>query len=180
MSGAGKQSRAGDASALGGAPPPPRRRPATRSAAAAACARELQLPDVIGVVAQRGYAREANACAGLCRATWRCVPADEGARALWRAIIDLPHGGDELPRLLRAAQAGDLRRVRELCDWRAAVEARSGGPDGGQDGGQTALVLASRMGHCGVVRELLARGANAEAAVASYGGATTLFGRPTR
>jgi hypothetical protein len=121
----------------GGVPPPPpppaRRRPATRSVVAAeAYDRWLKLTDVIGLVAQNGYAREADACAGLCRETWRCIPAGLSAadadrvrrdHPLWQAIIDLEHGEDKETRLFRAARKGNLSRVRELCDWRADVEA---------------------------------------------------------
>jgi hypothetical protein len=126
------------AGGAGGAPPPPpppppaRRRPATRSAVAAeAYERRLKLTDVIGFVAQNGYAREANACAGLCRETWRCIPAGLSAadtdrvrrdHPLWQAIINLRHGKWKETRLIWAARKGMLSRVRELCDWRAGIE----------------------------------------------------------
>ena len=117
------------AGGTGGAPPPPppppaRRRPATRSAVAAeAYERRLKLTDVIGFVAQNGYAREANACAGLCRETWRCIPAGLSAadadrvrrdHPLWQAIIDLKHGKFKETRLCFAASFGRLSHVREL------------------------------------------------------------------
>jgi len=48
-------------------------------------------------------------------------------------------------------------RVRELCDWRADVEAAS-------MHGYTPIHWASHRGHLDVVRELLARGAVVDAA----------------
>jgi hypothetical protein len=122
------------AGGAGGPPPPP---PPTRGLPPAedddAYKRRLKLTDVIGFVALNGYAREADACAGLCRETWRCIPAglseadaDRVRRdhPLWQAIIDLEHGQHKWTRLMQAADVGDLARVRELCDWRADVEAR--------------------------------------------------------
>jgi hypothetical protein len=132
-----KRVRDGPAAGGAGGPPPPARR--TRAAIAAARApdlayeRRLKLTDVIGFVALNGYAREADACAGLCRETWRCTPAGLSAadadrmrrdHPLWQAIIDLKHGVSKKTRLILAACKGDLARVRELCDWRADVEAR--------------------------------------------------------
>ena len=86
-------------------PPPARRRPATRSAVAAAVAHEyekrLKLTDVIGFVALNGYASETDACAGLCRETWRCIPAGLSAadadrvrrdHPLWQAIVNFKRG----------------------------------------------------------------------------------------
>ena len=157
-------------------PPPARRRPATRSAVAAeAYERRLKLTDVIGFVAQNGYAREANACAGLCRETWRCIPAGLSAadadrvrrdHPLWQAIINLRHGKWKETRLSWAAREGKLSRVRELCDWRAGV-------DEADKDGRTPLWGASSFGYLAVVHELLARGANVEAAM--NGGFTSLF-----
>ena len=157
-------------------PPPARRRPATRSVVAAqAYERRLKLTDVIGFVALNGYAREANACAGLNRETWRCIPAGLSAadadrvrrdHPLWQAIIDLGHGSlRKVPRLALAAQHGSLARVRELCDWHADIEAANWL-------GRTPLYLASEYSHIDIVRELLARGANIN--VATCGGWTSL------
>ena len=152
------------------APPPARRTRAAVAAARAydsAYAHRLKLTDIIGYVALNGYAREAAACAGLNRETWTCVPAGLSAadaervrvgHPLWQAIINLKHGERQMTRLGWAASKGKLARVRELCDWHAAVEAadRSGG---------TPLWHASKRGHPFIVRELLNRGANIEAQV---------------
>ena len=96
--------------------------------------RRLKLTDVIGFVALNGCAREANACAGLCRETWRCIPAGLSAsdadrvrrdHPLWQAVINLKHKHvwRVATRLGWAAINGQLARVRELCDWRADIEA---------------------------------------------------------
>jgi hypothetical protein len=152
-----------------GAPPSPPKRRRTRGVIAAlrapdpAYERRLKLTDVIGFVALNGYAREADACAGLNRETWRCIPAGLSAadadrvrrdHPLWQAIIDLKHGGWKQTRLALAARHGSLARVRELFDWRADVEA-------GDIGGVRPLLRASFEGTVDVVRELLARGASA-------------------
>jgi hypothetical protein len=125
------------AGGAGGAPPPPPP-PARRTRGTIAAARmpdpayerRLKLTDVIGFVALNGYAREADACAGLCRETWRCIPpglsaadADRVRRdhPLWQAIIDLKHGEYKQTRLSCAALEGHLMCVRELCDWRADI-----------------------------------------------------------
>ena len=131
----------------------------------AAYERRLKLTDVIGFVALNGYAREANACAGLNRETWRCIPAGLSAsdadrvrrdHPLWQAIIDLKHGASKRTRLWRASHNGHLARVRELCDWRADIEAAD-------MYGNTPLHYASYRGHLDIVRELLARGAKVNA-----------------
>ena len=111
----------------GGPPQPPARR--TRATVAAARApdpayeRRLKLTDVIGFVAQNGYAREASRCAGLCRETWRYIPpwlsasdADRVRRdhPLWQAIINLEHSSWEMTRLCTAANNSRLARVREI------------------------------------------------------------------
>jgi hypothetical protein len=163
------------ASAAGGAggpppppplPPPPPPPPARRlppAEADDAYERQLKLTDVIGFVALNGYAREANACAGLSRETWRCIPAGLSAadadrvrrdHPLWQAIIDLRHGGWKQTRLALVAEHGSLARVRELCDWRADVEAVD------RTVGWTPLFLASIKSTTDVVRELLAHGAD--------------------
>ncbi len=94
--------------------------------------RRLKLTDIIGFVAQNGYAREASRCAGLNRETWRCIPAGLSAadadrvrrdHPLWQAIINLKHGEYFETRLGWAARSGHMARVRELCDWRADIEA---------------------------------------------------------
>ena len=151
------------------APPPARAggRPTTRRfEAAEAYDRRLKLTDVIGYVALCGYTREADACAGLNRETWRCVPAGLGAadaarvragHPLWRAIIDLPHGESKDTRLVLAAMKGKVARVRELLDWGAHMEVAAG------DSGWTPLLCATRNRHLAVVRELLKRGADVEA-----------------
>jgi hypothetical protein len=162
------------AAAAGGAgdgppPPPPARRPRPAEDDEA-YERRLKLTDVIGFVALNGYAREASRCAGLCRETWRCIPAGLSAadadrvrrdHPLWQAIINHKHGALKRTRLRWAAQCGHLARVRELCDWRADVEATD-------YCNETPLVHASYYGHHEVVRELLSHGANVNA-VSSYG-----------
>ena len=149
------------------APPPPARRPTTRSVAAAeAYERRLKLTDIIGYVALNGYAREAEACAGLNRETWRCVPAGlsaaDAARVraghpLWRAIIDLPHRESKWTRLMFAVAYNKLACVRTLCDWHAGLDVRNAI-------GTTALNYVSNHGHTDCVRELIARGADVNAA----------------
>jgi hypothetical protein len=154
--------RAGGA---GGPPPPPPARGPRAAEDDDAYKRRLKLTDVIGFVALNGYAREVNACSGLCRETWRCIPAGLSSadadrvrrdHPLWQAIINLVHGRDGLSRLGLAARRADLARVRELCDWRADIEAG------------TPLMTAIDFGHLDVVRELLSHGANVNA-VSSYG-----------
>ena len=161
----GESAGAAAGGAGGGPPPPP---PAGRQHPAdddEAYERRLKLTDVIGFVALNGYAREASRCAGLCRETWRCIPAGLSAadadrvcrdHPLWQAIIDLKHGALKQTRLSRAARSGHLARVRELCDWRADIEATD-------CYNHTPLIYASNRGHLDVVRELLANGANANA-----------------
>ena len=103
---------------------------------------------------------------GLCRDTWRCVPAGlsaadaERVRAghpLWRAIIDLPHGGMKWTRLMHAVIFNKLPRLHSLCDWHAGLEVRDAC-------GRTALHHASSCGHTGCARELITRGADVNAA----------------
>jgi hypothetical protein len=150
----------------GGPPPPPARRPRPADDDEAN-ERRLKLTDVIGFVAQNGYAREASRCAGLNRETWRCIPAGLSAadadrvrrdHPLWQAIINLKQtkGYWKETRLGWAARSGHLARVCELCDWRADVEATD-------RYNLTPLVSASYYGHHEVVRELLSHGANVNA-----------------
>ena len=151
----------------GGPPPPPARRPRPADDDEA-YERRLKLTDIIGFVALNGYAREASRCAGLNRETWRCIPAGLSAadadrvrrdHPLWQAIINLKQtkGIWKDTRLCWAARCGHLARVRELCDWRADIEATDRYD-------RTPLLSASYNGHREVVRELLSRGANANAA----------------
>jgi hypothetical protein len=169
----GESAGAAAGGAGGGPPPPPparRPRPADDDEA---YERRLKLTDVIGFVALNGYAREADACAGLNRETWRCIPAGLSAadadrvrrdHPLWQAIINLKPtiGFWKDTRLGSAARHGHLARVRELCDWRADIEAINNRFD------HTPLITAIDFGHLDVVRELLSRGANVNA-VSSYG-----------
>jgi ankyrin repeat protein len=105
-------------------------------------------------------------------AAWRYVPAGLSAadadrvrrdHPLWQAIIDLKQtkGYAKETRLVWAARIGHLVRVRELCDWRADVEATD-------FSNSTPLIHASNLGHLDVVREFLSRGANVNA-VSGYG-----------
>jgi hypothetical protein len=161
------ESVAAAAGGAGGPPPPPARRPRPAEDDEA-YERRLKLTDVIGFVALNGYAREASRCAGLNRETWRCIPAGLSAadadrvrrdHPLWQAIINLKQtkGSWKETRLCWATCRCHLARVRELCDWRADIEA-TGCLD------HTPLIHASILGHLDVVRELLSRGANANAA----------------
>ena len=167
----GESSGAAAGGAGGGPPPPPARRPRPADDDEA-YERRLKLTDVIGFVALNGYAREASRCSGLCRETWRCIPAGLSAadadrvrrdHPLWQAIIDLKQtkGYFKETRLGWAARSGHLARVHELCDWRADVEATN-------DYNETPLVRASYNGHHKVARELLSHGANVNA-VSGYG-----------
>ena len=134
-----------------------------------------KLTDVLWIVAKNGYAREANACAGLNRETWTYLPpemSDEDkdrvrkTNMFWQAIINLKHGFFKKTRLSWAAGKGKLARVRELCDWRAGIE------EADKDG-RTPLYYASQFNNLYVVRDLLDRGANIEAA--TYDGNTSLY-----
>ena len=121
--------------------------------------------DVVEVCALAGWTEVGEACAALSRETWRCVPAGLSAEdcarvrrdhAIWRSIIDAPHGDAGNTRLIEAAARGDTARVRDLCDWHARVDARDAF-------GLTALHVAAAEGHAAVVAELLARGADVNA-----------------
>ena len=101
---------------------------------------------------------------GLCRDTWTCVPPGLSAadadrvraqHPIWRAIIDLKHGEEEVTRLGYAVYNGKLARVRELCDWRADI-------DLADKQRLTPLYLACDQNHISIVRELLDRGADVE------------------
>jgi hypothetical protein len=155
------------AGGAGGPPPPPPARRPRPTEDDEAYERRLKLTDIIGFVALNGYACEADACAGLNRETWRCIPAGLSAadadrvrrdHPLWQAIINLKQtkGYWKETRLCWAARCGNLALVRELCDWRADVEATN-------HYNETPLVRASYNGHHEVVRELLSHGANANA-----------------
>jgi ankyrin repeat protein len=114
---------------------------------------------------------------GLCRETWTCVPpglsAAEADRVrvrtghpIWSRIISMRHGESKETRLSWAARKCKLARVRELCEWRADIEAAD-------KYGFTPLHNASIFRHLDVVRELLARGAVVD--VAFNTGATPLI-----
>jgi hypothetical protein len=163
----GESAGAAAGGAGGGPPPPPARRPRPAEDDEA-YERRLKLTDVIGFVAQNGYARESSACAGLNRETWRCIPAGLSAadadrvrrdHPLWQAIINLKQtkGYWKDTRLVWAVRCGHLARVRELCDWRADIEATD-------CNNRTPLHSARYNGNHEVVRELLSRGANTNAA----------------
>ena len=152
--------------------------------------------------------RDRERLAATCRGTWRYVPAGLSAadadrvrcdHPLWQAIINLKHGKYKETRLSWAARMGSLLRVRELCDWRADIEAadtrgrtplwlascmrevavvrellsRDVNIDAADNFGTTSLHVASQEGHVSIVRELLVRGANIDAA--DNHGATSLF-----
>ncbi len=110
--------------------------------------------------------RDRERLAATCRGTWRYVPAGLSAadadrvrcnHPLWQAIINLKQGALKQTRLSWAARRGHLARVRELCDWRADIEATD-------LFNSTPLIHASYLGQLDVVRELLSRGANVNAA----------------
>jgi hypothetical protein len=199
------------AGGAGGPPPPPPARRLLLAEDDDAYERRLKLTDIIGFVALNGYAREADACSGLNRETWRCIPAGLSAadadrvrrdHPLWQAIINLEQSEDKETRLQRggspratsllryalcpssasrirrccpgalkatrlhsAVFKGSLACVRELCEWRANIEAADWI-------GRTPLNLACEYGRVDIVRELLARGANTEAV--THDGATSL------
>ena len=147
----------------GGPPPPP---PPEANLAALLLSRDVGFGDeplslVVAFLAPQDRCR----LAATCRATWRCVPAGLSAsdadrvrrdHPLWQAIIDLKHGKWKETRLSWASRIGHMARVRELCDWRADIEAAD-------TNGDTPLWWASWKGHLDIVRELLARGANVNA-----------------
>ena len=125
--------------------------------------------DIVSVCVDAGWREVGEACTSLGRETWRCVPAgldaDEAARvrighAIWRSIINAPHGKLGHTRLIEAAARGDVARVRDLCNWHARVDARDAF-------GLTALHTAAAEGHALVVTELIARGANVNALAGS-------------
>jgi hypothetical protein len=163
----------------GGAPPPPPPPPAHRPPPPPRAEWRPKLTDVIGFVAQNGYAREASRCAGLCRETWTFVPAGLSAAdadrvrrdsLFWHAIIDLKHGKhSDWTRLMIACRNGDFDRVRELCQWGADVN-KAGFV------GRTALTYAAMNGEEDCVVELLAHGADVNASNDGPGrGETALF-----
>ena len=120
--------------------------------------------------------RDRERLSSTCRGTWRCIPAGLSAadadrvrrdHPLWKAIINIKHGYTVETRLSWAASRGHLARVRELCDWRADIEATD-------STGRTPLTWPSYNGNLDVVRELLSRGANANA-VGRYGRTSLLL-----
>jgi len=129
------------AGGAGGAPPPPP--PPAESDEAYEL--RLKLTHVNGLVALNGYAREADACAGLSRETWRCIPAGLSAadadsvrrdHQLWQAIINLQHAKwPKMTRLMLAVEHGAYASVEDLVAWRADLEAKD-------DEGSTALSWA--------------------------------------
>ena len=170
----GDESAGAAAGGAGGPPPPPP--PPEANLAVLLLSRDVGFGDeplslVVAFLAPRDRCR----LAATYRATWRCVPAGlsasdadrvRGDHPLWQAIIDLRHGWLKETRLGMASRRGHLARVRELCDWRADIEAAD-------KNGSTPLWWASHFGHLDIVRELLGRGANVEA---SQGGSTSLYG----
>ena len=153
-----------------GGPPPPL--PPEANLAVLLLSRDVGFGDeplslVVTFLAPRDRCR----VAATCRATWRCVPAGLSAsdadrvrrdHPLWQAIIDLKHGAWKETRLNWAAENGHLARVRELCDWRADIEAAG-------VHGWTSLIVSSMNGHLDIARELLVRGANVNAVSNSSG-----------
>jgi hypothetical protein len=117
---------------VGGAPPPPppppeRRRPATRSVVAAeAYERRLKLTDIIGFVALNGYAREADACAGLNRETWRCIPAGLSAADADRVRRDHPLGRPLSTFSTKRSSKRACAGRRAVVTWRAYASCATG------------------------------------------------------
>ena len=161
------------AGGAGGLPPPP---PPEANLAVLLLSRDVGFGDeplslVVAFLAPRDRCR----LAATCCATWRCVPAGLSAsdadrvrrdHPLWKAIIDLRHGWHKTTRLGMASRRGNLARVRDLCDWRADIEAAD-------TNGSTPLLWACSNGHRDIVRELLASGANVNAV--TIGGYTPLI-----
>ena len=126
------------------------------------------------LAAHNGFGQDVEPFLALSRETW-------GAEQLWAAAKDLPHGrarregparqhaaepfGFERPalrtRLMCAAQAGDVARLRWLIAQGARLELKDWK-------GRTALLWACREGRVEAVRELLTRGA-AVGAAANFG-----------
>ena len=93
--------------------------------------------------------------------TSRSAAARREARGdvqLWAALKDLRHGPAQRSRLMFAAQAGDVPRLRWLLELGAQLELED-------SAGRTALHWASAAGRTGTVHELLERGALADAAM---------------
>ncbi len=93
------------------------------------------------LAAQNGFGRDVEPFLALCHETW-------GEEVLWDAVKDLPHGSGRRTRLMYAARAGDVTRLR----WLLARGARAELADAA---GRTALHWASAAGRAGAVKELL-------------------------
>ena len=98
------------------------------------------------ITAQNGFHADVDPFVGLCHETW-----DE--EQIFDALKDLPHGRFRRTRLMYAAQAGNLSRVRWMLKRGAMLELEDAA-------GLTALGWSARMGRTDVVVELLHLGAN--------------------
>jgi hypothetical protein len=144
--------------------------------------------------AENGYGRDVEPFLALCRETWGEERLWDAVKDLPHGPVKLkkPDGtplweldekgvkvrkdgkrmqaidpyGQKRTRLMYAAQAGDVARLRWLIARGARLELKDWK-------GRTALYWASRAGRVEVVRELLARGAAVDAA--NNKGATPLF-----
>ncbi len=96
------------------------------------------------LAAQNGFGRDVEPFLALSRETW-------GEEVLWDAVKDL-RNGSQRTRLMYAAHAGNVERLRWLLARGAGVDLRC-------HTRRTALQWASQEGHLQVVRELLAWGA---------------------
>jgi hypothetical protein len=171
------------AGGAGGSPPPPLPPPPARHLPPAedddAYERRLKLTDVIGLVALNGYAREADACAGLCRETWRCIPAGLSAadadrvrrdHPLWQAIINLEQSEDKETRLQRGRSPRATSLLRYALFPSSASLMRRCCPGALK---ATRLHSAVFKGSLACVRELCEWHANIEAA--DWFGRTPLY-----
>ena len=103
-----------------------------------------------------GFAEDLRWCAGLCTATWR-------QEVLWNGLVHVRRGKNKRTHLRYAVQRGDAARVRWLLARGAPTEV-VGGPGWFRD--CTACMYASEKGFLEVVQELIAAGANVNAATA--------------